>query len=104
MSNLILLRRVRVLPHGPDRVLEQVVHRLNTSALCFRHAEENVNNTEVGEERVEQEGSPPEIREHSRRSFGNSKVYDPAGERADGESDGTNPSWKYLGRHDIGSC
>lgn len=53
-----------MLPHGPERTLEQVVHRFNGSTLHLRKAEENEDYADVGEYCVQKECTVAHLGNH----------------------------------------
>lgn len=80
VANLLLLSGIGALEHAPERMLEQIIHGLNTAALHLRQAEEHKYRTDVGHNGKEKEGAVTHCPQHVGRSRGNAVVYDPVRE------------------------
>lgn len=81
--NSFLLGRVRMLPHGPQRLLEQIVHTLYRSALHLRQAKVDEDNATVGKHGVQQEYAPAHLGDHVGGGSGDAVVDDPVDEETD---------------------
>lgn len=86
-SDLLLLGRVRMLPHSPQRALEEVVHRLDRPALHFRKAEEDENHAEVCEHCIQQESAVAHLGDHVGCCARDAVVDDPVDEEAEGHAE-----------------
>lgn len=101
VPNLLLLSGIRVPPHGPDRPLEQVVHRLDTSSLQLGKTEVDENYADVGKNGVQQERAPTKMGHHGRSGFGDAIVDDPVDKEAKGHADRSNSGREDLSRDNV---
>lgn len=101
VADLVLLGRVSVPPHGPDRMLEEIVHRLDRAAFELRHTEIYKHSADVSQDSVEEECSPAHMGHHAWRGFGDSVVDDPVDEEANRHGERAYTCREDLGRHNI---
>lgn len=83
LTDLLLLRRIGVPPHRPDRTFEEVIHGLDTSTLEFRKAEKHKDSSTVGKHRIEEESAPAHVGHHARCCFGDAIVNNPVKEETE---------------------
>jgi len=83
MAHLFFLCGICMLPHGPQRALEQVVHTFDGAPLQLWEAEVDEHNAGVCQHRVEQEHSPTHARDHVWRGAGDAVVDDPVDEETE---------------------
>lgn len=88
LPHLVLILGVGILPHHPQRLLEQVIHALNAPALRLWHTHPDEARAEVGEHREEKEDAPAQVGDHIGGGAGDAEVDDPVREEAEGHTEG----------------
>ena len=102
VADLLFFGRIGVPPHGPDGVLEQVVHGLDGAALELRHAEKNKDDADVGQHGVQEKYSVAKIGHHVWGGLGDTVVDNPVDEEADRHGEGPDSCREDLGCRDVG--
>lgn len=102
VEDLLLLSRVRVLPHGRQRPLKQIVHGLETAALKLGQDEEEDHYAEPGGAAEEEEGAVAHLAHHVGDGRGDAVGDEPLETEAERHADGADARGEDLGGNDVG--